>query len=152
MLCPQCKSEKTGVLATRLQEDGTTLRRRHCKSCLARFSSFEVEAKTLVKEPVEPARPDLTKVMAAACPLARQKELFDLELAMEDSLLDAIHCVRETLGGRLPPDKVVTDLAKWLIEDRRAWRKALAEQSVATGEVHEDPAVAQLANVLRLVP
>ena len=150
MQCPQCSSSKSGVLATRQQDDGRILRRRHCKACKARWATFEVDSRD-VKD-AEEGKPDFSKQMAAACPLARQQELFDLESAMEETLQDAMDCVRKTLAGAMPPDKVVTDLARWVIEDRRAWRKAMAEQSAITGQVHADPAVAQLASVLRIVP
>jgi transcriptional repressor NrdR len=42
MKCPYCKAEDTGVIDSRLSEDGDTVRRRReCKACGKRFTTYE---------------------------------------------------------------------------------------------------------------
>ena len=42
MKCPYCKAEDTGVIDSRLSEDGDTVRRRReCKECGKRFTTYE---------------------------------------------------------------------------------------------------------------
>lgn len=42
MRCPYCKAEDTGVVDTRMSEDGDAIRRRReCQSCGKRFTTYE---------------------------------------------------------------------------------------------------------------
>ncbi len=42
MRCPYCKTEDTGVIDSRLSEDGDSVRRRRqCESCAKRFTTYE---------------------------------------------------------------------------------------------------------------
>ena len=42
MKCPYCKADDTGVIDSRLSEDGDTVRRRReCKACSKRFTTYE---------------------------------------------------------------------------------------------------------------
>ncbi len=42
MKCPYCKAEDTGVIDSRLSDDGDTVRRRReCKECNKRFTTYE---------------------------------------------------------------------------------------------------------------
>ncbi len=42
MKCPYCKAEDTGVIDSRLSDDGDTVRRRReCKECGKRFTTYE---------------------------------------------------------------------------------------------------------------
>jgi transcriptional repressor NrdR len=42
MKCPYCKADDTGVIDSRLSEDGDTVRRRReCKACGKRFTTYE---------------------------------------------------------------------------------------------------------------
>jgi transcriptional repressor NrdR len=42
MKCPYCKADDTGVIDSRLSEDGDTVRRRRvCKACDKRFTTYE---------------------------------------------------------------------------------------------------------------
>jgi hypothetical protein len=76
---------------------------------------------------------------------------FDLEGELEKGLPLAVEVMVDAVRAGTTPDKSKIDAAKWLIDDRRKWRIAMAEQSNRSGETSEDPAVAQLANILRLV-
>ena len=136
--CPSCKSPKTKVLETREREDRIQ-RRRRCVACAHRWSTLEV-----LKEIVEPNK-------AATVPQAMSTPLFDLESALETAVQDAVSCLVEACKPGTPTDKVKVELAKWMVEDRRQWRIGIAEHAAATGQTPADPAVAQLANVLRLV-
>lgn len=42
MVCQLCGSNKTSVIDSRHNEDGTVRRRRICKKCGTRFTTFEV--------------------------------------------------------------------------------------------------------------
>jgi len=64
----------------------------------------------------------------------------------------AVECIIDAVRPGTSPDKVKIDAAKWLVDDRRKWRIQMAEQANRSGEVPSDPAMAQLANILRLVP
>jgi hypothetical protein len=79
--------------------------------------------------------------------------MYDLEGNLERGLAPAVEYVIDAVQPGTHPDKVKLDAAKWLIEDRRRWRIATAEQAARGGtEVPADPALAQLTNILRLVP
>jgi hypothetical protein len=77
--------------------------------------------------------------------------LFDLESALETAVQDAVACLVEAVKPGTPTDRVKVELAKWMVEDRRQWRVGIAEQAAATGQVPTDAAVAQLAEILKLV-
>jgi hypothetical protein len=77
--------------------------------------------------------------------------LYDLETALESAVQDAVACLVDALKPGTVPDRTKVDLARWMVEDRRKWRIGIAEHAAATGQEPADPAVAQLANILRLV-
>ena len=136
--CPKCKSSKARVTDTREQED-RTLRRRRCVACAHRWVTLEV-----AREAVETKKPQTV-------PQAMSTPLFDLESALEQCVQDAVACLAESVKPGTTPDRVKVELAKWMVEDRRQWRIGIAEHAAKTGQEPTDPAVAQLANVLRLV-
>jgi len=136
--CPSCRSSKTRVSETREQDD-RTLRRRRCIACQHRWVTLEV-----ARDIVEPNK-------AATVPQAMSTPLFDLESALETAVQDAVSCLVEAVKPGTHADRVKVELAKWLVEDRRQWRIGIAEHAAATGQVPADSAVAQLANILKLV-
>ena len=80
-------------------------------------------------------------------------ELDDLEAKMEPLLLDAISCIQLCLSDlKVVPDKVRVETAKWLIEDRRAYRKGLSPQTVPSDGEEDDQGMKELNNLLTLVP
>lgn len=138
--CPSCNSaEDARVLETRDAEGGRISRRRQCKACGERWSTIE-----MLREEVEVSKP-------CTLPQAISTPLFDLESALETAVQDAVACLVEAVKPGTPTDKVKVELARWLVEDRRKWRIGIAEHAAATGQEPADPAVAQLANILRLV-
>ena len=136
--CPSCKASTTRVSETREQED-RTLRRRRCMSCGHRWVTLEV-----ARGVVETSKPQ-------AVPQAMSTPLFDLESALETAVQDAVACLVEAVKPGTPTDRVKVELAKWMVEDRRQWRIGIAEHAAATGQTPTDAAVAQLAEVLKLV-
>ena len=136
--CPSCKSPKTRVTDTREQED-RTLRPRRCVASAHRWVTLEVARST-----VETSKPQTV-------PQAMSTPLFDLESALETAVQDAVACLVESVQPGTTPDRVKVELAKWMVEDRRQWRIGIAEHAAKTGQEPTDPAVPQLANVLRLV-
>jgi hypothetical protein len=98
----------------------------------------------MLSEHVEVSKPQ-------TLPQAMSTPLFDLESALETAVQDAVECLVESVKPGTPTDKVKIELARWMVEDRRRWRIGIAEHAAATGQEPADPAVAQLANVLRLV-
>jgi hypothetical protein len=126
------------VTDTREQED-RTLRRRRCIACAHRWVTLEV-----AREAVETSKPQTV-------PQAMSTPLFDLESALEQCVQDAVRCLAESVKPGTTPDRVKVELAKWMVEDRRQWRIGIAEHAAKTGQEPTDPAVAQLATILRLV-
>lgn len=139
--CPKCSHTDVKVLETRDAPDHRVQRRRQCSApeCGHRWTTLEV-----FRDLVEVSKPQ-TLPQALATPL------FDLESALEQCVQDAVTCIRDSIAPGASVDKGKVDLAKWLVEDRRKWRIGIAEQAALSGETPEDPAVAQLASILRLV-
>ncbi len=77
--------------------------------------------------------------------------MIDLEHEMESILPDAITALRECVRAT-DPSRARVEAAWRVISDRREYRMRLAEQANRMNEVPSDPAMAQLANILRLVP
>ena len=71
---------------------------------------------------------------------------------MEELLPEALSTISNALKLPESPDKVRVDLAKWVVDDRRKWRVQLAEQNARAGISSEDSSIAQLTNILRLIP
>jgi hypothetical protein len=125
------------VLETREQEAPHA--RRRCIACAHRWVNAGSR-----KESVETNK-------AQTVPQAMSTPLFDLESALETAVQDAVRCLVEAVKPGTPTDKVKVELAKWMVEDRRQWRIGIAEHAAATGQTPADPAVAQLATILKLV-
>ena len=73
--------------------------------------------------------------------------LTDIEHQMEDLLAPAMQALRDSLKDK-DPSRARVEVAKYVVEDRRAHRRALAEAANKTGVKPVDPAVAQLAQLL----
>jgi transcriptional repressor NrdR len=65
MKCPYCKADDTGVIDTRVSEDGDVIRRRReCESCGKRFTTYER---------VELSMPTIVKASGQRVPYDREK-------------------------------------------------------------------------------
>jgi hypothetical protein len=154
MKCPACQGPTSAVqtIPAEKRQDGRVYRVRKCRSsdCGVTHSTLEIlhsEAKGGIAPYTPPSPPP-----KAAIPTANPSPvLYDLEGELEKSLPLAVEVLADAVRPGTSPDKVKVDVAKWLLDDRRKWRIAMAEQSNLSGETPEDPAVAQLANILRLV-
>lgn len=155
MQCPNCSSlrtKPTRTIPSRQRRDGRVYRYRECHECKTPFSTLEVwhtEAKEQDREKKEAA-----KCPVVAIPMAAPaSNLYDLEGELEQGLPHAVECIITAISPKTKnPDRVKVDAAKWLIEDRRKWRIQSAAQANSAGQTPEDPAMAQLASILRLVP
>jgi hypothetical protein len=76
--------------------------------------------------------------------------LIDLEDEMEDLLAPAVEALRVSLHEK-DPSKARVDVAKFVISDRREYRRGLAQVHGVMRDHIDSPDIAQLANVLRLV-
>jgi hypothetical protein len=74
--------------------------------------------------------------------------LTDIEDRLEQLLDKSLDTIEKALAEDAP-NRVRVELARWVISDRREYRKTLAEVSDPNSE--EDPAIKQLAQVLQLV-
>lgn len=158
MRCPTCQGRTTTVqtIPAERRADGRVYRSRRCRDCESRCTTLEVlftevkEDESAVEQAEQAARRGHS---SPAIPIASPPaSLYDLEGELEAGLPRAVECIIDAVSPGTTPDKVKVDAAKWLISDRRQWRIQSAEQANRAGEVPNDPAMAQLASILRLVP
>ncbi len=158
MQCPACGSHDSEVvqsICAKRRSDGRTYRNRRCHTCGSSYTTYEVHRFALDAD--KAAREADSRTAApppkVAIPTANPTpQLYDLEDELEKGLPAAVECIIDAVRPGTSPDKVKIDAAKWLVDDRRKWRIQMAEQANRSGEVPSDPAMAQLANILRLVP
>ena len=157
MMCPACSGPTTAIqtIPADKRKDGRVYRLRRCRDskCGATCTTLEglhseVKAQDQEEEAKRPP-PAPPPAIPTATPNA---PLYDLEGELEKGLPHAVECIIDAVKPGTTPDKVKIDAAKWLLDDRRKWRVAMAEQANRMNEVPNDPAMAQLANILRLVP
>lgn len=167
MMCPACggatKVEQT--IPANKRTDGRHYRIRRCADpeCNATHSTLECMysgdqdavdptppsgAAATAPDPVRPRARKAVAIPTAAGPAP----VYDLEGGLELGLPSAVECIIDAVRPGTSPDRTKIDVCKWLIEDRRRWRIQMAEQANRAGETPADPAMAQLANILRLVP
>jgi hypothetical protein len=77
--------------------------------------------------------------------------MLDLETEMESILPDAVEALRECVRLK-EPSRARVEAAWRVISDRREYRVRLAQQANITGDTPNDPRIAELAGILRLVP
>lgn len=151
MDCPKCGAKRAPTVVTvpaDKREDGNVLRRRKCKACDLEFRTVEVLQTDWVvtqQQAVASALPGLT----APLPSSPTAPLIDIESELEDLLRPSLDALEEVLTSQVDIPKAKVDTARWLVADRREYRKALAG---AQGEEASDPAIAELAQILSLVP
>jgi len=161
MQCPKCGTYEHRVnsaSAVDSAQDGTVHRIRRCK-CGHSWRTREIPStdlhalehgatpRTPPPPPIAWPTPTGTRPLA----LALGVPLVDIEHEMESLLPAAIAAMRESLADK-EPSKARVDVAKYVVEDRRQHRRALAEAAQRTGQTPADPAVAQLAALLASMP
>jgi len=165
MNCPKCGSPapaKQTIPADR-RPDGLPYRFRRCSSeqCGTTFTTREITGEALAKyqageaalaTPPTPAQAAAQSPLPTPAPVGAQ--LIDLESEMEKLLPEALTALRESVKEK-EPSRARCEIAWKIVSDRREYRRALAAPS-PHGDPPEggaqDPAMAQLANILRLVP
>jgi hypothetical protein len=151
MQCPACGTHRAHTIVTMpsdRREDGRVYRRKRCVNpkCRKEFTSFEMlvsEVQALERQSAPAGG------WSKPLPTTQPGPLIDIEGSLEGLLKPSLEYIQTVLGSVDPSDRGKIDLARWLIDDRREYRKSLAE---AHGEGAEDPAVQELAKVLALVP
>jgi hypothetical protein len=154
MKCPACGSPTTAVqtIPSDKRKDGRTYRARRCRNELCGKTCSTLEGlHSEVKASGDHDLPGPRRV-PVAIPAMDPGAPFDLEGELEKGLPLAVDVMVDAVRPGTTPDRAKIDAAKWLIDDRRKWRIAMADQCNASGQEPTDPAVAQLANILRLVP
>lgn len=161
MKCPACggKTRTQQTIPAENRNDGRVYRTRKCleEGCGTLSSTLEIYHSernlVLMEGAAQPAAPT-APVPVVAIPMAAPGTcLFDLEGGLEKGLKQAVACIVDAVDTTKPaPDKVRVDAAKWLIEDRRKWRIATAQQLNQAGTTPADPAMAELTGILRLLP
>jgi len=151
MDCPKCGATRAKTVVTvpaDKREDGHVLRRRKCVACNQEFRTVEVLQTAWVEtqhQAVSSALPGLPGPL----PSSPTAPLIDLEAELEDLLRPSLEALEEVLTSQKDVPKSKVDTARWLVADRREYRRALAG---AQGEEASDPAIAELAQILSLVP
>jgi len=92
----------------------------------------------------------LSEGVGAPLPTSPTSPLLDIETELEDLLRPSLDALNEVLTSAKDPNRTKVDTARWLVADRREYRKALAETHGA--DESTEPAIAELASILSLVP
>lgn len=155
MQCPKCGSYQHRTHATHAADkftDGTVHRIRKCteSGCGYSWRTHEIHSTAFISltagiEPKQPPPPPAPSTNPLA--QALNMPLTDIEHEMEDLLAPAMQALRDSLKDK-DPSRARVEVAKYVVEDRRAHRRALAEVANKTGATPIDPAVAQLAKLL----
>ena len=155
MQCPKCGTYSHRTHATYAADkftDGAVHRIRKCTEpdCGHTWRTTEIHstAFTSLTAGIEPKSPPPPPAPSTN-PLAQALNvpLTDIEHQMEDLLAPAMQALRDSLKDK-DPSRARVEVAKYVVEDRRAHRRALAEAANKTGVKPVDPAVAQLAQLL----
>ena len=154
MRCPACLGPTKIVVTVPAEKrsDGRVYRHRRCQdsACDAKCSTLEVLRREVGEEEVEQEEA-VRKARKVAIPSIAPPTMYDVEGELEKGLPLAVEVIVDAVRPGTTPDRTKFDAARWLLDDRRKWRIAMAEQANRSGVESEDPAVAQLSNVLRLV-
>jgi len=156
MICPTCQHPRMRTYVTApadKRDNHRVFRQRKCNSCGATTTTEEMfvhEVRQLERQAAgaggagAPSRPLATKDDARA--------LADIEAELEGLLDASLAALKEALTSEDRADRAKVALAQWLVDDRREYRRVLAERAKETGIESSDPAIKQLADILSLVP
>lgn len=147
MQCPKCGEYQHKILSTKAvdaETDGSVHRIRRCTACAHTWRTREMSSAAISAITAQTSTHPLATALGVP--------LLDIEHEMETLLAPAITALREALHDK-DPNKVRVDVAKYVVEDRRAHRRALAAATATTGgPVPDDPAMRQLVGLLQLLP
>ena len=153
MNCRNCGAEriptKQTVPADR-REDRRVCRKRTCKECGTHLMTLEIASADLRMLEQQAANIAFSEGAGGPLPTSPTGVLLDIETELEDLLRPSLDALNEVLTSAKDPNRTKVDTARWLVADRREYRKALAGTNGA--DQSEDPAIAELATLLALVP
>jgi len=153
MDCPNCGMNRIPTKQTvpaDKREDGRVLRKRTCKSCKTNLMTLEIPATELRALEQRAHNMVLSEGVGAPLPTSPTSPLLDLETALEDLLKPSLATLEEVLTSKKDVSRYKIDTARWIISDRREFRRVLASTSGA--DQSEDPAIAELASILSFIP
>ena len=131
------------------REDLRVYRVRRCKTCDQKFSSIEILLPDL-RALEQQAGSAANGVSLGPLPSSPTAPLIDIEQELEGLLTPSLEALEEVLTSDSDLPKAKVDTARWIVADRREYRRNLAETPGA--EDSQDPAIAELAQILSLVP
>lgn len=153
MDCPNCGATRIPTKQTipaDVREDGRVYRKRTCKGCGSHLNTLEISFAELRALEQAAHNMTLSEGVGAPLPVHMGAPLLDIEAELEDLLRPSLDALNEVLTSKKDVSRSKVDTARWLVADRREYRKSLA-QAHGAGE-SEDPAIRELAKVLSLVP
>lgn len=168
MQCPKCGSYDhviQSAYAADTHTDGSVHRIRRCRQCASNWRTREVHTSVLTAQqngdPPPVAPPVRAPLSAPPAPLPTVPvratgpsipAMIDIEAEMEGLLVDAIGTLRTAMADK-DPSRTRVELARYIVEDRRAHRRALADAVHKSGATHQvdDPATAQLTALLAAI-
>lgn len=161
MQCPKCGSTDHTAIKTDAADkhtDGAVHRRRKCHTCASGWMTMELPTNDVrsMQQGLPPAPPPPPPVLPpVASPLPVRARLLtpmiDIETEMESLLRPALDTIRDALATA-DPSRAKIEVAKWVVNDRREHRKALAEYAQKTGQAHTDPVINEFAQLLAMLP
>jgi len=154
MLCPHCDGGPTKVVLTipaDKRTDKRHYRNRKCRSCGKGLVTLELPAIELRE--LERAANNRTLTDGVGAPLPTRNgdvDLLDIESELEGLLRPSLDAINEVLTSDKGVSRYRVDTARWLVADRREYRRTLAQTHGASES--DDPSIRELARVLALVP
>ncbi|MEA3350471.1 MAG: transcriptional regulator NrdR [Chloroflexota bacterium] len=110
MLCPYCKSDRTRVVDTTKDKRGGTRRRRECRSCEQRFSTYErpiLAPPLLIKEDDRREEFDREKLLRGIYIACAKRPVSAADI---DRLVGEIEASLQAMGEIEVPSRVVGDM------------------------------------------
>jgi len=153
MLCPHCDGPTKVVLTVPANKrtDKRHYRNRKCKACGKGLVTLELPAIELRELDQRAGNRTLTDGVGAPLPTRDNNiDLLDIESELETLLRPSLDAINEVLTSDKAVSRYKAETARWLVADRREYRRTLAEQHGA--QESDDPSIRELARVLALVP
>ena len=153
MRCPACTGPTVPqqTVPAERRSDGRVYRVRRCRDpqCGVRCTTLETyHSEVMAEDQAQGRRPR----PQPAIPIASPAPMFDLAGERVRGLPPAVSYILDAVRPGTTPDKIKLDAAKWLVDDRRRWRIQAAADANRAGTTPADPAMAQLAQILQLLP
>ena len=153
MQCPYCEGPTKVILTipANKRTDERHYRNRKCTSCGKGLITLELPAIELRE--LERAANNRTLTDGVGAPLPTRDnniDLLDIESELETLLRPSLDAINEVLTSDKAVSRFKAETARWLVADRREYRRTLAQTHGA--DESDDPSIRELARVLALVP